>query len=668
VKKASLAKSFLWSGVVCTLAAVLVTLGVLQYRWSREVSDATSARMRAGLAAAMSEFRRGFFGELANVARAFPVDAADSLDPRRCSIQLAQWEKTAAHPALIQDVYIWHPEPGKPDLVKIKSSGQEGERVAWPPELVSLREDLPPNSVFQQAFSGGPPQVLGFRAPEVYRHRKDGPVEFELHRVPVGGEAIGLATGNVTGIFKGGPPWMLKSSVPALVRPIASASREINRGGLGYQAILSGWMIIVLNRAVVSEHIFPELTTRYFSGIDGLDYDVAIIAGDNPERAIYSSNPGAARTTLAGADASMELLEPLGVPGRAIISTLPKFKGQPESAMLATPNFGSAPGHSLEADLREESWAIAPMPTSPSESWWLVVSNRQGSVEAAVARLQRRNLGLSFGVLAILAVTMATIILTSRRAQELARLQMEFVAGVSHELRTPLTVISSAADNIADGLVQGSEKITQYGAALKRQAAQLRELVEQILMFSATQQNRQGYSLRSAQMADVVDLALKNSAELIRDANCRVQCEVRRDLPEIMIDVAALSRCLQNLIGNAIKYGGDERWIGIEASTAEGGSTVVISVTDRGIGIRAEDLQHIFEPFYRSAAVRDSQIHGNGLGLSVTRSIVEAMGGLIRVQSAPGRGSSFTIHIPAAGSVLETRKVALRAPARVDVS
>src|SRR5215472_13234193 len=187
-------------------------------------------------------------------------------------------------------------------------------------------------------------------------------------------------------------------------------------------------------------------------------------------------------------------------------------------------------------------------------------------------------------------------------------------------------------------------------------------------MFSATQQNRQGSSLRSAQMADVVDLAFKNSAELIRDANCRVQCEVRRDLPEIMIDVAALSRCLQNLIGNAIKYGGDERWIEIEASTAEGGSTVVISVTDRGIGIRAEDLQHIFEPFYRSAAVRDSQIHGNGLGLSVTRSIVEAMGGLIRVQSAPGRGSSFTIHIPAAGSVLETRKVALRAPARVDVS
>jgi len=308
------------------------------------------------------------------------------------------------------------------------------------------------------------------------------------------------------------------------------------------------------------------------------------------------------------------------------------------------------------------------MPASPSESWWLVVNNRQGSVEAAVARLQRRNLGLSFGVLAILAVTMGTIILTSRRAQELARLQMEFVAGVSHELRTPLTVISSAADNIADGLVQGSEKISQYGAALKRQAAQLRELVEQILMFSATQENRQGCNQRSAQAADAVDLALENSAELIRDANCTVDCEVNRDLPEVLIDVQALSRCLQNLIGNAIKYGGNERWIGIEARSAEDEGAVIIRVTDRGIGMRTEDLKKIFEPFYRTTAVRDAQIHGNGLGLSVARNIVESMGGRISVQSEPGRGSSFIVHLPAASEVLRSRNVTLRAPVGAKVS
>src|SRR5215831_10694675 len=189
------------------------------------------------------------------------------------------------------------------------------------------------------------------------------------------------------------------------------------------------------------------------------------------------------------------------------------------------------------------------------------VYDQQASQQlSTVDATSRRTIVRVAGVLAITLVATIASVWTIQKirmtgAIQLAKLQMEFVAGVSHELRTPLTVISSAADNIADGLVQGSEKITQYGAALKRQAAQLRELVEQILMFSATQQNRQGYSLRSAQMADVVDLALKNSAELIRDANCRVQCEVRRDLPEIMIDVAALSRCLQNLIGNAIKYG-----------------------------------------------------------------------------------------------------------------
>jgi len=414
--------------------------------------------------------------------------------------------------------------------------------------------------------------------------------------------------------------------------------------------------------------MFPELTARYFSGIEGLDYDVAIVAGDEGERTIYSSSPGALKTARAEADASVELLGPLPGPASAIGSALPRFKGQPQNPMLVTPNFGSAMGHNLEADLRrEEMLAIAPMPpVSPSESWWLVVNNRQGSVEAAVARLQRRNLGLSFGVLAILAATMATIILASRRAQELARLQMEFVAGVSHELRTPLTVISSAADNIADGLVQGREKISQYGAALKRQAAQLRELVEQILMFSATQEKRQGYRLRSAQAADAIDLALENSAVLIRD--CTVDCEVNRDLPEVLIDVQALSRCLQNLIGNAIKYGGNERWIGIEASTAEDEGAVIIRVTDRGIGIGAEDLKKIFEPFYRTTAVRDAQIHGNGLGLSVARNIVESMGGRISVQSQPGRGSSFIVHLPVAGAVPRSRNVTLRAHVRANVS
>ena len=86
-----------------------------------------------------------------------------------------------------------------------------------------------------------------------------------------------------------------------------------------------------------------------------------------------------------------------------------------------------------------------------------------------------------------------------------------------------------------------------------------------------------------------------------------------------MGDLPALSQCLQNLITNALKYGGDKRWIGIRAErTARGGTggEIQISVSDRGMGVASSDLPHIFEPFYRSSSVAAAQIHGTGLGLS----------------------------------------------------
>jgi signal transduction histidine kinase len=110
-----------------------------------------------------------------------------------------------------------------------------------------------------------------------------------------------------------------------------------------------------------------------------------------------------------------------------------------------------------------------------------------------------------------------------------------------------------------------------------------------------------------------------------------------------------LARCLQNLIGNAAKYGGDQRWVGIRAWMAEGsngGNEICISVADRGIGIRPEDLGHIFEPFYRASEVTEAQIHGTGLGLPLAKKIAQALGGTITVASEFGKGSTFTLHLP----------------------
>jgi signal transduction histidine kinase len=168
-------------------------------------------------------------------------------------------------------------------------------------------------------------------------------------------------------------------------------------------------------------------------------------------------------------------------------------------------------------------------------------------------------------------------------------------------------------------------------------------------LFAATRDGQQRYESRPLTAAQSVDAALANTDGLIRTAEFTVEREIEPDLPQVAGDLAALSQCLQNLITNALKYGSGQRWIGIRAALNDsgiGGREVQISVSDRGIGIESADLPHIFEPFYRSSSVATAQIHGTGLGLPLAKSIAEAMQGELTVKSAPGKGSTFTLHLP----------------------
>ena len=118
---------------------------------------------------------------------------------------------------------------------------------------------------------------------------------------------------------------------------------------------------------------------------------------------------------------------------------------------------------------------------SAGARWRLLVKHPAGSLEAAVDAARRRNVLISSGILGLLAASMVMLVVSTRRAQQLARQQMEFVAAVSHELRTPLAVVRSAADNLADGVVHDEEQVRQYGALVRSEGRRLTEMVEQIL-------------------------------------------------------------------------------------------------------------------------------------------------------------------------------------------
>jgi signal transduction histidine kinase len=277
-------------------------------------------------------------------------------------------------------------------------------------------------------------------------------------------------------------------------------------------------------------------------------------------------------------------------------------------------------------------------------------SQRLTNVAASSRRAMVRLVGV-LGITLVFAIVSVWAIQRNRMqsAIQLARLQMEFVASVSHELRTPLTIISSAADNIADGLVEGKEEIKNYGSAIRSQSHQMTELVNEILLFAATRDRKNAYILRPLKVSDLVDAALVRTSELVKSAGFTVDVQIDAELPCAVGDMSALSQCLQNLLINAVKYSGRSRWIGVKAfvSDSEGhkGKKVCIAVQDRGIGIHSSELPHIFEPFYRSAAVTAEQIHGTGLGLSLSKTIAEAMGGDLSVVSELEVGSVFTLHL-----------------------
>lgn len=246
-----------------------------------------------------------------------------------------------------------------------------------------------------------------------------------------------------------------------------------------------------------------------------------------------------------------------------------------------------------------------------------------------------------------------------RSTLELARLQMDFVASVSHELRTPITAILSAAENIRDSMSAKPEILHEQGSIIAAQATQLMELVDQVLQFATTTQRKPWHGFRPIKVSELVDHVLQTSSPLLQQAGVEVERKMQLELPTVVGDFSALSQCLQNLIVNAVKYGGSCGWVGIcarsqkvENETPE----VLISVQDHGRGIPLAELPHIFEPFYRSPGVVATQVRGTGLGLAIAKRSAELCGGRLTVTSEVGVGSTFIIHLPSVvpGSPLAT--------------
>lgn len=228
--------------------------------------------------------------------------------------------------------------------------------------------------------------------------------------------------------------------------------------------------------------------------------------------------------------------------------------------------------------------------------------------------------------------------------QELDRLKSEFIQNVSHELRTPLAMILGYAELLALGHL-GEVKAEQQGPLeiMVQRAHVLRDLIENITAILENEMREP--SRHAVGLAELVGEALTDFQVLADDAGLQLQGALAESLPPVLGDVEHLRRVVDNLIGNALKFTPRGGVIAVSVRSANG--QVVLEVVDTGIGISPEHRERIFERFYQVDGTTRRTHGGCGLGLALVKEIVERHGGRVRVESQLGRGSKFTVSLPA---------------------
>lgn len=650
------------------LLALLPLLAYWQYRWLGQVSLAERERMQRNLSHAAMQFGQEFDQEI-TLAYVTLQDGPGPFTPAAAQTagefaeRYRHWVESAAHPRLLRAIYQAESNAqGDYELWQFDPATRAFARDEWTTELQSVRQRLLQQGAAHERMQHLLRNFMVSAQPGSGAHEVQMLSELKQSIIPKPkqdspkqtAEPFTKTTTSRTAFIQMSSPGPLDERLPGLVLPVGLP------GPLSFgEAPPRGYRILVFDLAYIKQTIFPELARKHLFSNGAQDYIYSVVRAGTPEL-IHQSE------TLAEAQTGDVTAPFFKVRFDARDKLILHGFGKPETAVAATP-----PGYTVRIVTNETQASVKPPEAGKLEErvsgllksteggWQLVIRHRAGSLEAAVGAVRRRNLAISFGVLALLGVSVGLIVLSSRRAQALAEKQIEFVAGVSHELRTPLSVICSAAENLADGVVDNRDQIKRYGTLIRDEGRRLTGMVEQVLEFAGAQSGRQNYELRPVAPEHVIEDALAALHLPLEESGFEVEQQIASDLPLINADSAALSRALQNLLSNALKYGGESRWLQLSARVTKQthGEELQLAVTDRGLGIAPAELPHIFEPFYRGKDVSAAQIHGNGLGLSLVNHIIEAHGGRVTVESKAGQGSTFTLHLPVLREAASTTAV-----------
>ena len=311
-----------------------------------------------------------------------------------------------------------------------------------------------------------------------------------------------------------------------------------------------------------------------------------------------------------------------------------------------------APSNRLSVDVLapgEEPQGSSPIVVDAGEwmpGWRLSIAADDASLFDASADKQITAY-LWTGVL-VIGSTLAMAVLIAwavRRQIRVARLKNDIVATVSHELKTPLASMRLLLDTLLDADEFDPKRVNEYLHLISRENTRLSRLIENFLTFSRLEQDRYAFNPTELQPMDIVDAASQAVRDRFQAPGCRFDIQVAPGLPTFLGDADALVTAVVNLLDNAYKYSGDDKHITLRAFAEDG--SVCFQVRDNGIGISRIGSRNVFKRFYQVDQSLSGISSGVGLGLSIVRAIVLAHHGRIDLDSEPGKGSTFTIRVPA---------------------
>jgi len=235
--------------------------------------------------------------------------------------------------------------------------------------------------------------------------------------------------------------------------------------------------------------------------------------------------------------------------------------------------------------------------------------------------------------------------------RRLESMRKDFVANASHELRTPVTAVRSAAETLRFAMESDPEAAGHFLDIIERNAERLHMLVEDLLDLSRIESREFRLQLEDEDLADVVAQVVGLFRERAEKKHIRLSVDVPDGFPLVRADRQALEQVLTNLIDNALKYSPERATVLVRAREEErrGRKRARLAVVDTGPGIEEKHLPRLFERFYRVDKGRSRELGGTGLGLSIVKHLCEALGGSISVESAVGKGSTFSFTLPLVG-------------------